>query len=144
MMAALQLLDCVPELIRDTPRYVGDHVIRHYSNRTLSEIASDLGTDLPDPFEIVGGIGVLTMTAQGNTFVPAIPDKPPATEKTLPESAAQERRSICAACAHYSAEADKCQMCGCAGQMAQRATRPWASCPRGYWPSLGLDLASTP
>lgn len=138
-MAKLPLLNtlpCVPKEVRDNPRYVGDHVIRHYRNLPLSDLAADLGTTLPDPFEVVGGIGVLTMTAQGNTFAPTIPDKPPTPEITLPPEVVASRRELCSICPHYTAGEDKCQMCGCSGQMTQRATRPWATCPRGYWPTL--------
>ena len=50
-MAALPLferLPCVPEAIRDSPRYVADHVIRHYQGRTLGDLAASLGT-VPEP-----------------------------------------------------------------------------------------------
>jgi hypothetical protein len=135
MMAELPSLSCVPAAIRDEPRYVGDHVIRHYQSRHISELAADLGTDLPDPFEVVGGIGVLVMTANGNTFTPAIRDLPAiAARPPVTEDQAEARRAVCRACPML--DGDKCRMCGCAGQISQRATSPWASCPKGMWPDL--------
>jgi hypothetical protein len=126
-------LPCVPLAVRDSDRYAKDHVIRYYRNQTLADLSRDLGHPLPDPFEIVGGIGVLTMTANGNVFAPAIPDKPPTAQSYVTPDIEAKRKTQCVTCQHYTPEHDRCGMCGCAGQVTDRVKRPWAACPRGYW-----------
>ena len=123
-------------MVRDSPRYVGDHIIRHYRQRTLADLRRDLGHDDQDqtPIEILGGIGRLMMTPEGNTFTPTIPEvvieprQPPSDEIIL------ARAEACRGCLYFSEEGDRCWMCGCGGQR-QRMSSPWASCPAGKWPA---------
>jgi hypothetical protein len=136
-MADLSGLDCVPVAIRDDPRYVGDHVIRHYRSRHIEDLLRDLGEPIDDArtLTIHGGIGTLTMTWAGNHFASAIPDAPaidPRPPLTAPQITA--RRAVCLNCPMLDPDADRCRMCGCAGQLAQRTGSPWASCPQGKWP----------
>lgn len=130
-------LPCVPAAIRDDPRYVGDHVIRHYQGRHLAELQRDLGQmeDQTAKVEIVGGIGVLTMAWGGNTFKPAIPDAQPIEPRPpLNIDQIEARRATCRNCDYLEAGADRCRMCGCGGQISQRTASPWATCPRSLWP----------
>lgn len=143
-LPSLDRLPCVPPAVRDDPRYVGDHVIRHYRDRTLADLARDLGHDLPDPFQIVGGIGILTLSATDASFAPAIPDRPPQDDRRVPQAVIDRRTACCAVCPHYQADADRCRMCGCSGQQAHRVTRPWASCPAGYWAAVASSPPPTP
>lgn len=140
-MVQLQLhnLSCVPDTVKDNERYVGDHVIRYYQDKTIEELFTDLGIECPDTYTVHGGIGTLTLTKQGNTFVSSLPDLPP-TVKPPPLTAEQvaERRVICTGCDKLKVESDSCSMCGCGAQLANRTQSPFASCPLRKWPVLQI------
>lgn len=149
MMDRLPSLECVPLAVRSRPRYVGDHVIRHYRPLGLAALLRDLGADPATPeLTIVGGIGTLTMRADGTeTWQPTVPD---ATPRRIPETPpprpadpelAAARRAACASCLSWT---DRCTAagCGCAGE-----GRPeiWSSiCPQGRWPSPPAPGAAAP
>ena len=140
-MARLHLLNCVPDAIKDRPRYVGDHVIRHYQDKTIEELFNDLGEECPDSYTISGGIGSLTMTKQGNTFVSSLPDRKPEEKIPKPTQAEIDARiAVCNACEYLQAESDKCRMCGCGAQITERTRSQYANCPLRKWAPLQSQI----
>jgi hypothetical protein len=138
-MALLQRLDCVPSAVRGNPRYVGDHVIRHYRQLGLATLLRDLGADPATPeMEIIGGIGRLVLRADGSETweptlpeTPRVPDPPP---RPADPALAETRRAICQACDSWREFRCSAAGCGCAGE-----GRPdvWSSrCPMGKWPAI--------
>ena len=129
------LLNCVPATVRDRQRYVGDHVIRHYRPLGLAVLLRDLGADPIDQLTIEGGIGTLTMYANGREdwkpTLPGTPSKPNPPPRQADPGLAAARRAICASC---HAMEDRCTAagCGCAGEGKPGV---WSSrCPLGHWP----------
>ena len=139
IMELLSSAEFVPQQVRHIPKYVGDHAIRHYKSRHISDLQRDLGLpeDQSQIIEIIGGIGTLIMRWNGNEFNSTIPNRePPPQRPDLTTEQIEARRATCHACPSgmYEAAPDRCRMCGCSGMMAQRTTSPWASCPREHWP----------
>jgi hypothetical protein len=137
-------LKCVPARIRDNPRYVGDHVIRHYRPLGLSALLRDLGADPSTPeLEVVGGIGRLVLRADGSeTWQPALPGTPrppsPPPRPADPELATA-RRATCAACDGLRDGSCEPAGCGCAGEGKPDV---WSSrCPLGRWPTSPSSAA---
>jgi hypothetical protein len=122
--------------VRHKPRYVGDHVIRHYRPLGLAQLLADLGADPATPeLTIVGGIGRLVLRADGSetweptragTPAPAVPPPRPADPATVAARLAQCR--ICEAL-----QGDRCTAsgCGCAGE--GKPTTAASRCPLGRW-----------
>ena len=126
----------LPERIRSNPRYYGDHLIRHYRPLGLAAYHADHGTS-GDSVTITGGIGTLTMYADGSEdWKPTLPDAPrQSAPRPLPADPelADARRAICSACDSMRDGRCSAAGCGCAGE-----ARPdvWASrCPLGRWPT---------
>ena len=147
MMERLRSLECVPAAVRDRPRYVGDHVIRHYRRLGLAALLRDLGGDPATPgLEVVGGIGRLVLRADGGEiWDPAVPDEPlqsiPPLRPADP-TLATARRAICSACDSWRDARCSSAGCGCTG-----AGRPaiWSSrCPLQHWPLPDLDSLTIP
>jgi hypothetical protein len=137
MMERFPSLKCVPAQVRDNPRYVGDHVIRHYRQRGLAALLADLGADPTTPeLTISGGIGRLVLRADGSElWQPAQPhaQRPPSPppRPADPELAAARR----AACSTCDAWRDHCTAagCGCAGEGKSEVQS--SRCPLDRWPS---------
>lgn len=132
-MAPLHSLSCVPHSVRGAPRYVGDHVIRAYRVRGLASLLEDLGAPACDSITIVGGIGTLTMYADGREdWNPTIRKQlHPAPIQADPELVSA-RTAICSTCQSMT---DRCTAagCGCAGEGKPTV---WSSrCPLGKWPT---------
>jgi hypothetical protein len=129
-MVPLHLLECVPEQIRHIPKYVGDHLIRHYIDKTISDLLRDCELPNVDNFVIVGGIGELTMSRSGNTFVRAGSAK----MKIASTSEKNARLHICMSCDSYKEERCSSAGCGCA---MEGKIEIWSSkCPLDKWPHL--------
>jgi len=135
-------LDCVPENIRDKPLYVGDHIIRHYRRLGLASLLRDLGLPPQESYTITGGIGTLTMYADGREdWNPALTAKPTPPRPADPHEA-EARRAICQACPSLVDFRCTASGCGCAGE-----GRPdvWSSrCPLGRWPYPTLEAQTVP
>jgi hypothetical protein len=137
-------LDCVPAAVRDRPRYVGDHVIRHYRPLGLAQLLADLGADPATPdLVIVGGIGRLVLRSDGSeTWEPTLPDAPLASLALRPSDARPRsadpavvaiRVAQCSQCDAHAADRCTASGCGCAGEGKPEV---WSSrCPLGRWPS---------
>lgn len=139
-MVHLQSLSCVPTAVRDKPRYVGDHVIRHYRPLGLAALLHDLGADPATPeYEIIGGIGRLVLRADGSElWEPTIPGTPVVHQPPRPADPAMvaARRAICDSCPSY---ADRCTAsgCGCAGEGKPEV---WSSrCPLLKWSTIDCN-----
>ena len=139
-MDHIRLLRCIPAAVRDNPRYAGDHVIRHYRPLGLATLLRDLTLPPRDSFTIVGGIGTLTMYADGREdWQPTIAGQPVATAtppRPADPSLVAVRRAICTSCPSM---ADRCAAagCGCAGEGKPDV---WSSrCPLGKWPSIDCN-----
>jgi hypothetical protein len=127
-----QSLECVPRSARRDPRYVGDHVIRHYRPLGLADLLRDLGADpSTTSLTITGGIGCLTMHADGSEdWRPVARTESPPPRPSSPELA-DSRRAACQACDAWREARCSAAGCGCAGE-----GRPdvWSSrCPLGKW-----------
>jgi hypothetical protein len=137
MTEHIPFLECVPVTVRDKPRYVGDHVIRHYRPLGLAALLRDLGADPATPeLEIIGGIGRLVLRADGSeTWEPTIPGTPRTPDpppRPADPALAESRRSICQSCDSLREFRCSAAGCGCAGE-----GRPeiWSSrCPLAKWP----------
>ena len=140
MMAPIHTLECVPDAVRNRPRYVGDFVIRHYRPLGLAALLRDLGADPATPMvEIRGGIGRLVLRADGETWEPASPaqPRPPDAPPVKPMPASPEleaaRRLACSACDSLRDGRCSAAGCGCAGEGKPEV---WSSrCPLGRWPT---------
>lgn len=135
MTERLAGLNCVPDLVRGNLRYVGDHVIRHYRPLGLAVLLRDLGVDTVDSMTIEGGIGTLTLYADGREdWRPTLPDvsaKPPPPPRAADPELTVARRAVCVACSDWRDGKCSAAGCGCAGE-----GRPeiWSSrCPLGLW-----------
>lgn len=133
MMALLQSLDCIPPSVRDNPRYAGDHVIRHYRPLGLAALLTDLGLPPQDSYTVTGGIGTLTMYADGREDW-----NPTITAKTTPPRPADPeledaRKAACAACPSFKDAKCQASGCGCAGEGNPSVLS--SICPLGRWPS---------
>ena len=135
MTALLPSLECIPPPIRDRPRFVGDHVIRHYRPLGLAALLRDLGADPATPeLEIIGGIGRLVLRADGrDTWEPTSTREPPPAPLPADPTMAIARVAICSACESW--QCGKCAVagCGCSGQ--GQPARAFSKCPRDLWPS---------
>jgi hypothetical protein len=144
MMDHLPSLECVPVAVRDKPRYVGDHIIRHYRPLGLAALLRDLGADPATPeLVITGGIGRLTLRADGETWEPTLPgaQRPPPPPRPADPALATVRRTACASCESWT---DHCTAagCGCAGEGRPEV---WSSiCPHGRWPLVQLPVDNRP
>jgi hypothetical protein len=134
--AAFQSLECIPAAVRDKPRYAGDHVIRYYRPLGLAALLRDLGADPIDQLTIEGGIGTLTLYADGRedwrptTTRPPPPQPPP---RPADPALAAARLAACTACPSWIAGRCDSAGCGCAGEGRPEV---WASiCPLGRWPA---------
>jgi hypothetical protein len=124
--------------VRDNPTYVGDHVIRHYRSLGLAALLRDLDADPSTPaMTIVGGIGTLTLRADGSEqWKPVTVDRPPPATirpSTMPADEAARRVALCRACPHYRADSNRCGLCGCAFVIAERIASLVAHCPEDRW-----------
>jgi hypothetical protein len=137
-MAPLASLDCVTAAVRDRPRYVGDHVIRHYRPLGLAALLRDLGTDpLTPELEIVGGIGRLVLRSDGSETwsptIPGTPRQPDPPPRPADPALTEARRAICAGCDSWRESRCTAAGCGCAGEGRPEV---WSSiCPLGKWPT---------
>lgn len=126
-------LNCVPPKVRDRPRYVADHVIRHYAPLGLAALLRDLGADPTIPeLEIVGGIGRLVLRANGlDVWDPSItraPDPPP---RPAPPDLLRARLAVCSSCDSYRDNRCTAAGCGCTGEGKPGV---WSSrCPLLLW-----------
>jgi hypothetical protein len=140
MTARLPGLNCVPVAVRDKPRYVGDHVIRHYRPLGLAALLKDLGDDPGlQEYEIIGGIGRLVLRADGSeTWEPTLPEtprRPDPPPRPADPALAETRRAICQACDSWREFRCSAAGCGCAGEGRPEV---WSSrCPLGKWPAIG-------
>jgi hypothetical protein len=137
-MELTQSLECVPVAVRDKPRYVGDHVIRHYRQLGLAALLKDLGADPGlQEYEIIGGIGRLVLRADGGeTWEPTLPEtpRPPAPPPRPADPAlAETRRAICQACDSWRELRCSAAGCGCAGEGRPEVLS--SRCPLGKWPA---------
>lgn len=140
-MVQLAFLNCIPAVIRDRPRYVGDHVIRHYRPLGLAALLADLHADPTTPeLTITGGIGTLTLRADGReTWSPTTPDHhrvPPPPPRPASPQLAEARRQACQTCLSW--KDFRCTTgCGCSGE---GKPENWSSrCPQGLWPPPELS-----
>ena len=131
-------LPCVPATVR-RPSIVADYVIRQYRHRGLAELLRDLQAEPVEQMTITGGIGTLTLHADGRQDwqpTPTIPahvrPSAPAPRPADPALAAA-RRATCAAC---DAWRDRCTAsgCGCAGEGKPEVLS--SRCPLARWPSV--------
>lgn len=132
--APIQSLECVPLAVREKPKYVGDHVIRHYRQLGLAALLRDIGADQVDHMTIEGGIGTLTMYADGREdWRPTLPSRPaPDPPRPADPALAEARRSSCRACGSFRDFRCTAAGCGCAGEGRPEV---WSSrCPLGRWP----------
>lgn len=141
MTAHLHLLSCIPAAVRSNPRYVGDHVIRHYRPLGLAALLRDLALPPQDSFTIVGGIGTLTLYADGREdWKPTIPGsvaKPSPPPRPADSGLATSRRAVCSACESWRDGRCSAAGCGCAGEGKSEV---WSSrCPLGKWPSIDCN-----
>lgn len=139
MTAALPSLECVPVAVRGSPRYVGDHIIRHYRPLGLAVLLRDLGADPTTPELVIeGGIGRLVLRADGSEdWQPAVPDRPaPASPPPLPAPPvlAEARRSACALCEAHRDDRCTASACGCTGE--GRPDVLSSRCPLARWPAI--------
>jgi hypothetical protein len=140
-MELTQSLECVPVAVRDKPRYVGDHVIRHYRPLGLAVLLRDLGADPATPeLEIVGGIGRLVLRADGSeTWEPTLPDaprEPSPPPRPADPALAEARRTACQACDSFRDFRCTAAGCGCAGEGLPEI---WSSrCPLWKWPESAI------
>lgn len=116
-------------------RYTLDCLSRHLQSTGWSG-ALELGHD-PAAGDLVlaAGIGLLTVSASGVTFVPARAGTTPADQpKPLPAppDLAERRLEACRACSSWS---DRCSVAGCACAGLGIAERLHSRCPRGIWAS---------
>jgi hypothetical protein len=132
----------VPVAVRHKPRYVGDHVIRHYRPLGLAQLLADLGADPATPeLEIAGGIGRLVLRSDGSeTWVPTLPDAPLASLALRPRdvqpraadaAVVAARLAQCGACDAHAADRCTASGCGCAGE--GRPATAASRCPLGRW-----------
>jgi len=141
MTVHLQSLNCVPVAVRGKPRYTGDHVIRHYRPLGLAALLADLSLPPQESYTVVGGIGTLTMYADGREeWNQTVRDAPSPPRPADPQEA-EERRVICQACDSLRDFRCTAAGCGCAGEGKPGV---WSSrCPLGKWPvttpSLGIQ-----
>jgi hypothetical protein len=141
MMAPRHFLECVPASVRDHPRYVGDHVIRHYRPLGLAALLRDLGADPTTPeMEIVGGIGRLVLRADGSeTWEPTLPENPRLPDpppRPADPALVDARRATCAVCPSWAGGRCDAAGCGCAGEGRADV---WSSrCPLGKWPAVAV------
>lgn len=139
MMALSASLNCVPSAMRSNPRYVGDHVIRHYRQLGLAALLKDLGADpLTPELEIIGGIGRLVLRSDGSeTWEPTLPDRPRQPDpppRPADPALVEVRRATCLSCDAWREERCSAAGCGCAGEGRAEV---WSSrCPLGRWPAL--------
>ncbi len=137
MARILSDLSCIPITARHNPRYVGDHVIRHYRPLGLAALLRDLGADPATPELVIeGGIGRLTLRPDGETWEPTLPGAPrqpnPPPRPADPALVAA-RRAACEACAAWHGSCTAAG-CGCAGEGKPAI---WSSiCPLGHWPAV--------
>lgn len=140
-----ETLPCVPLKARRSPRYVGDHVIRHYRPLGLAALLRDVGADPATPeMEILGGIGRLVLRADGSeTWEPTSPGdtRPPLPPpRPADPDLAAARHAACTACSAWRDARCTAAGCGCTGE-----GRPdiWSSrCPQGRWPAPTLPAES--
>ncbi len=132
MMAIFSSLDCVPPGVRDTPRYVGDHVIRHYRPLGLAALLRDLGLPPETPqIEIVGGIGRLVLRHDGEVWDPTATVRPP-RPMAAPSDLAARRSAACSTCSAQLHGRCTAASCGCAGEARPEVLS--SRCPLGRWP----------
>lgn len=130
-------------------RYLGDAAIRHYRERSLAELAADLGAAPGEPNTIQGGIGTLTLREDGNTWTPAPPlgsmvagvagaavaavaSAVAGREVLASEATKVARLATCAGCDLWRAAEGRCGSCGCI--TAAKAALADSRCPLGRWP----------
>lgn len=143
-MEPLHTLDCVPEFVRSKPRYVGDHVIRHYRPLGLAALLRDLNAEPSiESLTIEGGIGKLVLHTDGREeWYPTIPGSP--IQPPLPASPELQlaRRTACRSCDSFKDSRCSASGCGCAGEGKPEI---WSSrCPLLKWPNLQLSDALEP
>lgn len=132
-MDQLTSLKCIPAAVRHNPRYAGDHLIRHYRPLGLAALLADMGLGHQDSYTITGGIGTLTMYADGRedwnpTKTTTVPPPRPASPEL-----AEARRTACQACSSWQDFRCTASGCGCAGEGKPEV---WSSrCPLGRWPT---------
>lgn len=137
MTERLAGLSCVSDSARGNLRYVGDHIIRHYRPLGLAALLHDLHADPVDHLTIEGGIGTLTMYADGREdwrpTLPGASTKPHPQPRAADPELTAARRAVCGACSDWRDGKCSAAGCGCAGE-----GRPdvWSSrCPLGRWPT---------
>lgn len=125
----------LPDRVRTNPRYYGDHLIRHYRPLGLAAYHYDHGTN-GDSVTITGGIGTLTMYADGREeWFPTVPDKPhPPAPTPLPADPeiTSSRRAVCASCDSMRNGRCSAAGCGCAGEAKPDVLS--SRCPLSRWP----------
>jgi hypothetical protein len=138
MTARLADLPTVPDRVRTNPRYVGDHIIRHYRPLGLAALLRGLKLDPATPeYEIIGGIGRLVLYADGSeTWEPTATKAPPPPRPADPHLA-ESRRAACQACDAFRDFRCTAAGCGCAGEGKPDV---WSSrCPLARWPTIDCN-----
>lgn len=126
-------------MVRDRPRYVGDHVIRHYRPLGLAVLLRDLGADPAIPeMAVDGGIGRLVLRADGSEdWLPVAPDRPVSpAPPPLPAAPllVDSRLLACGACEAYRDARCTASACGCSGE--GRPDVMSSRCPLMKWPDF--------
>jgi len=126
-------------------RYLGDTAIRHYQDKTLLALLTDLGIET-DEATIQGGIGTLILARDKMTWLPAATsgqmlgsalkaagatlttlakgENPLATQETI-----ATRRKICESCPSF--QNNRCMQCGC--NTTLKTTLASEHCPLEKW-----------
>jgi hypothetical protein len=132
MTVRLADLPVVPWHVRERPRYVGDHIIRHYRPRGLAALLTDLGADPTTPeLTITGGIGRLVLRADGSElWEPTQPRARHPSPRPADPDLAAARRAACSSC---DAWRERCTAagCGCAGEGKPETHS--SRCPLDRW-----------